>query len=327
LDTLTPDAVLEARRKAANGDWSDFQQLATLTREEALELAEKTGVPATALVGLADSLNPDEKEKQLLTVVGVLPDSPYLQLELLEAVDQQPIGEAETEEPLQFSQRISDLDPDNALPYYLEAKMYLEAGNPEAAIAVLLEASQMEYATPYSLEAAAHRQSALIASGLPPETAELLAAFNAGNEEADALFNLAVDLLEYGNYYNQMQDFATAQAIYEGVQRFGNQIEAGAVLSQEQLAALDIQSVAVDALAGFYEAQGMVEALKPLTEQSINILNDLDSLNVFFVSLNTMLEDVMDPAFWNEITGVFLTEGDLAILDYLDDWGIVLESP
>lgn len=328
LDALDTDTVLAARKKAAQtGDWSEFQQLAALTPEEAQELAKKPGLPATALVGLADSLMPSDKEKALLTVVGILPGSPYIQLELLESVAEQPPGDAQSEEPLRISQRISELDPQNALPYYLEAKMYLDNGDPRSAIAVLLEAQALDYANAYSLEAAAHRRSALIANGMAPETAELLAAFDAGNEQADALFNLAVDLLDYGNYYNGINDFETARIIFEGVQTLGNQIEAGAVLSQEQLVALDIQSAAIDVLGQFYETQGIVEALRPLTEQSLNIMADLDSLNVFFVQLNTMLGDVLSPTFWNDVAGVFMTEGDLAILNYLTDWGLLPESP
>ena len=328
LDALDSKTVLAARKKAAlTGDWSDFQQLAALTPEEAQELAKKPDLPPTALVGLADSLMPSDKEKALLTVVGILPASPYIQLELLESVAEQPPGDAQTEEPLRISQRISELDPNNALPYYLEAKMYLDNGDPRSAIAVLLEAQALEYANAYSLEAAAHRRSALIANGMEPETAELLAAFDAGNEQADALFDLAVDLLDYGNYYNSISDFETARIIYEGVQTLGDQIEAGAVLSQEQLVALDIQSAAIDVLGQFYETQGIVEALQPLTEQSLNIIADLDSLNVFFVQLNTMLGDVLSPTFWNDVAGVFMTEGDLAILNYLTDWGLLPESP
>ncbi len=328
LDALDSETVLAARKKAAlTGDWSDFQQLAALTPEEAQKLAQKPDLPPTALVGLADSLMPSEKEKALLTVVGILPASPYIQLELLESVAEQPPGDAQSEEPLRISQRISELDPQNALPYYLEAKMYLDNGDPQSAIAVLLEAQALEYANAYSLEAAAHRRSALIANGMAPETAELLAAFDAGNEQADALFNLAVDLLDYGNYYNGINDFDTARIIFEGVQTLGDQIEAGAVLSQEQLVALDIQSAAIDVLGQFYETQGIVEALGPLTEQSLNIIADLDSLNVFFVQLNTMLGDVLSPTFWNDVAGVFMTEGDLAILNYLTDWGLLPESP
>jgi tetratricopeptide (TPR) repeat protein len=327
LDALSPDAVIEAGRKAAKTrDWTEFQQLASLTPEEAKALAEEEGLPPSALVGVADSLMPDYAEKALLTVVGSLPDSPYVQLRLLESVAYQPLGEAQSEEPLAFSQKISELDPENALPYYLEAKMYLDNGDPRSAIAVLLEAQALEYASPYSLEAAAHRQSALIANGLEPETAELLAAFNAGNEEADALYNLAVDLLDYGSEYNAIGDFDTAQLIFQGVQTLGDQIEAGAVLSQEQLVALDIQSAAIDVLGQFYEAQGIVEALGPLTEQSLNIIGDLDSLSGLLVQINTMLGDVLDPTFWNDVAGVFLTEGDLAILGYLEDWGILTES-
>ncbi len=326
---LDADSVLEARREAAKtGDWTKFQQLATLSREQAIELAEKPGLSPGALVGLAESLNPDEAEKALLTVVGVLPGSPYVQLELLQSVAEQPPGEAQTEEPLAFSQKISELDPQNALPYYLEAKMYLDNGDPRSAIEALLAAQALEYATPYSLEAAAHRQSALIANGLEPETAELLAAFNAGNEEADALFDLAVALLDHGNYYNQIGDYNTAQYIFEGVQHLGDQIEAGAILSQEQLVALDIQSAAIDVLGQFYTAQGIVEALGPLTEQSLNIMGDLDSLSVFFGQLNVMLSDVMNPVFWNDVAGQILIQGDLAILeDYLVDWGLLPESP
>jgi len=328
LDALSPDAVLDARRKAAEtGDWTEFQRLAALTPEEAKALSQKTDLSPSALVGLADSLMPDEAEKALLTAVGILPDSPYLQLELLESVADQPPGEARSEEPLAFSQKISELDPENALPYYLEAKMYLDNGDPRSAIAALLEAQALEFASPYSLEAAAHRQSALIANGLEPDTAELLAAFNAGNEEADALFDLAVDLLNYGSDYNNIGDFDTAQIIFEGVQTLGDQIEAGALLSQEQLVALDIQSAAIDVLGQFYEAQGIVEALGPLTEQSLNIIGDLDSLSGFLVQLNSMLGDVLNPTFWNDVAGVFLTEGDLAILGYLEDWGILTEIP
>ncbi len=322
------DSVLEARREASQtGDWTKFQQLATLSREQAIELAEKQGLPPGALVGLAESLMPDEAEKALLTVVGMLPRSPYVQLELLESVTAQPPGEAQTETPLAFSQEIAELDVQNALPYYLEAKMYLDNGDPRSAIEALLAAQALEYATAYSLEAAAHRQDALIANGLEPDTAELLAAFNAGNEEADALFDLAVALLDHGNYYNQIGEFDTAQYIFEGVQQLGDQIEVGAILSQEQLVALDIQSAAIDVLGQFYTAQGIVEALGPLTEQSLNIMGDLDSLSVFFGQLNTMLGDVLDPDFWNDVAGVFLTEGDLGIFDYLADWGLLPESP
>jgi tetratricopeptide (TPR) repeat protein len=327
LDALSRNDIVDVRKKAAQtGDWSEFFQLATLKREEVLEIIEREGLNSPALVGLANSLLPGEEEHQLLQVVGAMPDSPYVHIALLETVVAQPPGEAQTEQPLAIVNRLSDLDPKNALPYYLEAKMHLDNGQPELAIAALLEAQALDYANPYSLEAAAYREEALIASGMNPEAAEMLAAFNAGVDEYDALMRLATDLLDYGNYFNELGDPDTTRVIYESVQSLGQQIEASAVLSQEQLVGLDIQSAAIDVLGQFYQAHGLVEELNILTEQSIQIIEDLEGLNVFFGQLNTMLVDITNPVFWNNVARVFTEEGDLVILNYLQEWGIPLET-
>ncbi|MCH8135820.1 MAG: hypothetical protein IIB77_07570, partial [Proteobacteria bacterium] len=72
---------------------------------------------------------------------------------------------------------------------------------------------------------------------------------------------MAVD--DYGQY-EAAGDLETASAIYDAVFNLGVQLDNGADLAQERLAALDIQRDAVDALAPIYELIGDPEEIRNL---------------------------------------------------------------
>jgi tetratricopeptide (TPR) repeat protein len=216
------------------------------------------------------------------------------------------------------------LDPDNALAYYLEAKLLLEAGDTEGALAALEQARQLEEASAYSLQAAAFREQALEQSGLAPEAAKTVTALTAGIDEYAFLMDLSDDLLESGQTFLAAGDIQTAQEIFEAVHQLGTQLEEGASLLQEKLAALDIQRAAINVLEGLYTAIQSVEGIEFLTTQAIDLTVALGEIGNFFTALDELFLGEGSTGFFTMISDVILMQGDLTLFDYLDQFGAAL---
>lgn len=119
--------------------------------------------------------------------MGKLQEDPSARLQLAlnymdtpaEAPAPEVAEENQTQAVTQLSS-IKEIDPDNALPYYFEAKTLLERNDIEKAIQALQTAGSLDQASAYSLESALAESAALEASGMDPEAARMVAALTAG---------------------------------------------------------------------------------------------------------------------------------------------------
>ncbi|GMV93022.1 MAG: hypothetical protein AMXMBFR82_28000 [Candidatus Hydrogenedentota bacterium] len=325
LDAPSMDEILTARRDASDDrrGISRLVQWASLKREQALELAQDPDSSPQVIVGAAESLTAQEAAQVLLTVVGQNPEDPYARLELAQAYDEaeEPGTEAEAMGQLPT---LYTLDPDNALPYYLEAKLRLEQNDLAGALEALRIAQSLPKASAYSLESALARAEALIASGLPADEAKLVSALTAGMDQYNFLCDLGKNLLEYGQDYMAVGDYDTAEDIFEAVQRLGQQAEEGASFSQEQLAGLDMQAAAIDVLEELYTAIESTEGIDQLATQTRDLVASIDQLSGFFDALDQLFFSEESSDFFNMISGWILESGDLALFDYLEEMGISL---
>jgi len=327
LDAPGMDEIILARQDVSGNrsGISRLRQWASLKKERALELAQNPDSTPQVLVGAAESLTGKEAAQVLLTAVGQLPDDPHAQFELAKAYDEAP--EAETEaQALERLPSLYSLDPDNALPYYLEAKLRLEQNDIAGALEALRIAQSLPRASAYSLESALAKAEALIASGLPADEARLVSALTAGMDQYNFLCDLGKNLLEYGQDYMAAGDYETARDIVEAVQRLGQQAEQGASFSQEQLAGLDVQAAAIDVLEELYTAFEYSEGIDQLTTQTRDLVASIDQLSGFFDALDQLFFSEESSDFFNMISGWILQSGDLTLFDYLEGMGISLDG-
>lgn len=327
LDAPSMDEILSARRDASDDrrGISRLVQWASLKREEALKIANDANASPQVIVGAAESLTGQEAAQVLLTVVGQSPDDPLARLELAKAYDEAPEAGTETEAMAQLP-TLYTLDPENALPYYLEAKLRLEQNDLAGALEALRMAQSMPKASAYSLESALAKAEALIASGLPADEAKLVSALTAGMDQYNFLCDLGKNLLEYGQDYMAVGDYDTAENIFEAVQRLGQQAEEGALFSQEQLAGLDMQAAAIDVLEELYTAIESTEGIDQLATQTRDLVASIDQLSGFFSALDQLFFSEESSDFFTMISGWILQSGDLALFDYLEEMGISLNG-
>ena len=327
LDVPSMDEILAARRDAS-GDRrgiSRLMQWASLKKERALDIARNPDSTPQVIVGAAESLTGQEAAQVLLTAVGQLPDDPHARLELAKAYDEAPDAESETQ-ALEQLPSLYTLDPDNALPYYLEAKLRLEQNDLAGALEALRIAQSLPKASAYSLESALAKAEALIASGLPADEAQLVSALTAGMDQYNFLCDLGKNLLEYGQDYMAAGDYDAAKGIVEAVQRLGQQAEEGALFSQEQLAGLDMQAAAIDVLEELYTAFEYSEGIDQLTTQTRDLVASIDQLGGFFDALDQLFFSDESSDFFTMISGWILQSGDLTLFTYLEEMGISLDG-
>ena len=315
LAQLTIQDVIAARRDggADNGPLQRLTQWASLTKEQARAVAERAEASDAAIVGASQALAPEEAELLLLKVVGHSPDDPYLRFALARKTSERTTTATE---PVQLAS-LHDLDPDNALTYYMEARLLLENGNLEKALSMLAQARELDKASAYALQAAAYREQALVESGMDPQAAKLLTALTAGAEERDFLCGLGDTLLEYGKYYEETGDIETAQAIYEAVQELGVQLDEGAQFAQEELAGLDIQRAAIEMLRGLYVYGGIQEDTSELSAETSELVASIESLVDFFHALDNLFQGQVDTQFFVTVAELIMQGGDLGLFDLL----------
>ena len=313
LAALTLEDVIAARRDAASDStaWSRLRGWAHLRPEQAQRIVLAAAGPPEAIVGAAQSMKATDAGRYLFEAVGHFPEDPYVRMELAKTYLEEPEPSEDMNAQLAA---LHELDPDNALAYYLEALALLRQGDP-AGIELLAQARELDSASAYPLTAAKYREQALVAGGMDLDVARVLAALNSGADEGDFLRDIANELLEYGQSYEEQGDLQTAQAVYEAVRQLGLQVDTGAQLSQERLAALDIQRAAVEMLSEVYTLLEDTESLEALESYAVELVSGLRQVVAFVNSLNEMFSQALDPNWLVELAGRILTGGDLRILE------------
>ncbi|MDX9971373.1 MAG: zf-HC2 domain-containing protein [FCB group bacterium] len=341
LRTITFDEVARTRQKAGTDENARAQLVrwASLTPEDARKLIARTDLSATAMAGVAESLEGKEAATALLTAVGRYPDNAYLRFKAATQLNREAQTGTEDEatpvinplapkpaaqDPttlmtLEEIQYWKSLDPNNALPYFLEADVLFRSSDPAAALEALRQAQQLTTANVFALESANARQEALTAAGMPAETARLLAALTAGNNEYNFLYTLTNDLLEYGRSYAEQNSLAEARQVYEAVEQLGEQVASGASLSLVESAGLYAQQQSLLGLEGVYAALGSEEAIARFQDQTLELLIQIDELNRYVTELNSFFSSA--DAIWTAVADVILQGGDLNLFDYLGQAG------
>jgi hypothetical protein len=317
--------VVAARRDAAmsGASMDKLLQWARLSKEDALDIAESDNASPEVMLGAAHSLSGDDQRRVLLTAVGKLQEDPGSRLQLARAYLDDPAAEpgAAAENQARAAAQLSDvknIDPDNALPYYFEAKAQLDAGDTAAALATLQAAGTLGKASAYSLESALAEAEALKAAGMEPEAARMVASLTAGIDENNFLCQLAGDLLGYGQGFLSENDSATAEAIFKAVEEFGRQVEEGAAFSQEQLAGMDIQIQALGGLGQLYTIVESADGVASVTEAANALTIKVEDVAGFFAALDELFLKPMTTGFWNMVSGIILGSGDISLFSNQD---------
>lgn len=320
--TKTPDIdlnagiepIVAARREVASGGagMDKLRQWATLKKDRALELALAPDATPTIMLAAAETIKGAEAQRLLLTAVGKMPDDPHARLALAESYAEDPAPEKRAEAANEAAQ-LRGLDPNNALPYYVEARARLEQGDIEAALQLLAAAESLEQASAYALKAAQTKAEILMAGGLSEDAAKALAAFTGGTEQYEFLCDLGRDLIEYGREFLAANDVATAEQIFQAVERLGQQVEAGAAFSQEQMAGLELQAQAIDVLEQLFTLRGDADDISDLTATTQSVTQRISELSGFFESFNSILLSQESVEFWNMLAGLILQNGDLTV--------------
>ncbi len=321
---LTMEEILELRRQAVtDGEAREQLELwASLSPEEARALAAREDISVAALLGAAQNLTGEEQEQLLLAAAEEFPEDPAVRLSLAkhyaERMDEEP-QHAYERGAIQLAE-LRELDPNNALSYYMEAKMLMEQGNVEGALSSLETASQLDHASSYSLESAIHQEQALRESGMSPEVARTLTAMTAGSGEYSSLQDVGSELLRYGEQFAEAGNAHAAQQIFNAVLQFGGQIESGANFAREQLAALDLQRSALGNLEDIYHLLDASRELTELHPQILSLMEGFENLRDFFDAMDGMFHAGVDEEFMLEIADYVMQAGDIELFHYLKDW-------
>ncbi|HPO17499.1 MAG TPA: tetratricopeptide repeat protein [Candidatus Hydrogenedentes bacterium] len=280
--------AINARREALLGNKdarSRFEQWGSLTPEEARQLLQEPGLSSEAVAALCQYLPSEEAAEVLRNAAKEHPDDPYLKLALAQALVNNANGLAEGINTLNA---MSEKDPDNSMPLFMEAKLRFANGDPEGALNALTKACGLQELDSYAQEAARAHEEALLLSGMDADTAHFLAGSSAGGNEYGTMTKLSQDLIAQGDKYAAAGDYDTAQQIYQGVQRLGSQLVTSAVYADEQLAGYDAQQQALDALEAIYVILQDSENLEALEAMYNGIAEGLDQLLQLIAGLDSI---------------------------------------
>ena len=310
LAALTMDEIIAAKRDALgqkSGAAEKLAALGRLTPEEARRLLEEGGLSAAAMLGAIQALPADEAANYLRAAVEKSPDDPYLRYMLARNLMANP---ATREEARAQIAAMKDLAGDNALPYYMDAGAKLSDGDVNGALLAMDLGAGLETATPYGLETARNRSAALEAGGVAADVARFLAASSAGQAEYNDLMAMGQELMSYGQQYESVKDYETAQAIYNAVETLGVQVQQGAALSNEQLAGFDLQMVALDAVARLADVLKTPDG-RQFIEGTYSVLaGSLSTFMDYLTGVGSLFAGV-DAAQAAQLGGQILNQGDL----------------
>lgn len=306
--------IINARREAMLRDpmaLARMLQWGTLTVDEARGLIEEGGLSNEALAGVAQFLPPEEAAEVLRQMVEANPSDPYLRAALAKKYAE---ADAMTAESLAELQAWSDLDPNNGMPYYLEARLHFEMNDFESGLNALTLASGRTIGDAYSLQAARSRQEAFAASGMNPEAARLIAALSAGLGESRDAVAMAQQLMQYGQYYESIGDYDTAQQIYESIRQMGGQLVNGAALGHERQAGIEIQIQAVEAIQQIYAILQDPVNMRALEAAYTGLVNSLSQIVLFLEQFEDLLNYASEDLI-NQIAERLLRQGNLSIFN------------
>ncbi len=314
MSALTFTQVADAARKWGSDPVSrrQIQQWAALTANEARSLIDGGQAPAGAVIAAAASLPSSEQAAAMYAVIGYLKDQPAAQFALARAQQESKQAPEVTQKSLET---LSALDPDNALSYYLQARMLLEAGDVQGALELLAQARQLDSATAYGLDSARYTVEALLASGLDIDTARMLAALTAGGKQYEFLCQLGYNLLQYGQSFESAGDSSTAEELYQSVQRLGEQLNNGETLVPERLAGLDMEQAAITLMSQVYTLLGSMDGLQTLATEAVELVSSLESLNAFVESVDAFYASVTDLSLFNSYADQVLENGHRSMLE------------
>lgn len=300
-EILKENALANAGKLMRMGIW------ASLTPEEARELLKKSGLSPMAILGAVQFLPPEEAKAILEAAIANNPEDAYLRFAMVNTLKN--MKDIDYNELGAHLSAWTNSDPSNVLPYYMEADIYLRNGEVESALNCIKEAKNVQGYNSYAMLTAQAYKEALIAKGLNPELAQLLASASLGLRETESLEEIAKNLLEYGRYYEEIGDYTTALMIYEALRDLGVNVDLSSNLLQERLAGIKYAQEALYALIrimtqtySFSDIQSYIAFLQNLNQLLENYNNALAS---FYELFNTL-----DPQVILQILNAYLAEGN-----------------
>lgn len=240
--------ILKLRQRAMDGKSDALALLArwgALDPDQARKLLAEGSLTPSELAALSRFLPKDEAIALLRDAIKEQDQDPALRLALAKMLSEDP---QHHEEALAMHAALRGLDPDNGLFQFMEAQFHFSTGDYASGIEALQEASRFSSASAYGLANAQNHRAILEAAGYPDDVSGALAASYAGTEEYAYLQQMRDELLDYGTYFESIGDYETAFAIYKSIGELGGQLLSGASFANEQLAGLDMQMAAVDAI-------------------------------------------------------------------------------
>lgn len=305
----TLQEVLNAQRDAMMKNADALTRLgnwATLAPDEARALLLDTGLSPEALLGASQFLPASEALAVLERLTEQFPENPYLRYALAKNYGE----EGSYGESVGQLAAWSALEPDNAMPHYMEAGVLMRQGYVEEALSALDSGSHFEQASLYPRETALQREQAMLAQGVTPDIARILAATSAARGEYETLTAYAQELLQYGDYYASIGDFATAEQIYKATQQMGALVQQSALFAYEELAGIDSQYQAVIALESLYQLFEQPQNLQILGDTLGGILSSFTQVGAFFSTYANLYAN-LSAAQITEFAQEVLMNGDL----------------
>ncbi len=309
LATLTMEDALAAFRQDRARDpeaRARLNAMGSLTEDEARRLLERGDLSLSAYLGALQFLPPDEAAARLREAVAQYPDDPQTRYMLARSLAANPETRGEALEQIAA---LNALSSDNSVGRYMEAQVRLESGDVDGALASLAQGMTMQSADAFGLADAQNRGAALAAAGVEEDLSRFLAYAQAGRSQYAELTTLGDDLMAQGAAYEEAKDYETAAALYQGVQSLGEQVVEGAEFANEQLAGMDLQMSALDALVRVTEVLATPGGMQML-EAAYGAL--AESLTSFLELVSMMDEDFAEASPETAVAAASqaLAEGD-----------------
>ncbi|MGC8844679.1 MAG: tetratricopeptide repeat protein [Candidatus Hydrogenedens sp.] len=186
---LKNNALENAGKLMRMGVW------ATLTPEEARALLQKSGLSPEAVLGAVQFLPPDEARVVLQAAIDNNPNDAYLRYAMVQTLMK--MDNVSEDELYTHLTTWSQLDPGNALPHFIEAELYFQNGEKDKALTCVTDAGNTSNYNSYAAITAKVYMEALLAKGVDPETAKLLASAFMGHREVQTIEEIAQTLMDY----------------------------------------------------------------------------------------------------------------------------------
>ena len=308
---LTLQEAINARRRSLVNNLAAFEQLASLSADEANQLLQDLDLSDEALLGAAQFLSQEDAAAVLRAALANDPENESLKYALARSLAGNPDAAGERQAQLDG---LLALNKDNALPHYLLAADHMARGDVEAGMNALSAGAAGAEANPYTLESMRQREAVLRASGLDADVARYLAVSTAGQAEAADIASLRNELLDYGNLYEQQGDHETAQQIYNAVNQLGVQVTDGADMALLQQTGLETQQDAIYALQGIADILQQPENVALLGE-TLNILaGSIAEVTQYVMAAQDVVNNPQATSTdWNALIQHILLQGDTDI--------------